>query len=191
MTWPEDRVLVASITRRRDLRLAREAGWYRIPFGRMPQGIPAEYIAFFTGARVAQRDHGGIYGFARVKGVELLRRRDLLPDEPQRADELYYRVQLGEWQRRQPPLLNREGRAFAFLHSTWDRFCQAGSIAELTTRAPGFVPRERPHGRSLARHGVERRVTPAARWSAPPATWRRRAHPLLDADAALMPQVAN
>ena len=53
MTWPEDRVLVAAITRRRDLRLAREAGWYRIPFGRMPQGIPAEYIAFFTGARVA------------------------------------------------------------------------------------------------------------------------------------------
>ena len=144
MSWPEDRVLVAAITRRSDLRRAREEGWYRIPVARMPQGVPAEHLAFFTGARVIERELGGIYASARVTGVELLRRRDLLPLEGQRADDLYYRVQLGDWRWREPPLLNPERRAFAFIHSTWDRFCQARRISDLTRRAPGFVPRERP-----------------------------------------------
>lgn len=142
MSWPEDRVLVAAITRRRDLRLTRAEGWYRIPLARMPQGVPAEYIAFFTGARVIGRERGGVYGYARVKGVELLRRRDLLPHDPRRGDDLYYRVQLGDWRWREPPLLNPQGRVFAFLHSTWDRFCRARCIGDLTSRAPGFVPRE-------------------------------------------------
>ena len=150
MSWPEDRVLVAAITRRADLRLTRGEGWYRIPFARMPQGVPAEYIAFFTGARVIGRERGGIYGYARVKGVELLRRRDLLPGDPRRADEPYYRVQLGDWRWREPPLLNPEGRVFAFIHSTWDRFCRARYLGDLTSRKPGFVARE-PSFRRVAR----------------------------------------
>lgn len=142
MSWPEDRVLVAAITRCADLRLACDEGWYRIPVTRMPQGVPAEYIAFFTGARVIGREQGGIYAYARVKGVELLRRRDLLPDETQRGEDLYYRVQLGDWRWREPPLLNPERRVFAFIHSTWDRFCRARCVSDLTSRAPGFVARE-------------------------------------------------
>ncbi|MCE2489496.1 MAG: hypothetical protein J4G17_05930 [Anaerolineae bacterium] len=144
MSWPEDRVLVVAITRRSDLRRAREEGWYRIPVARMPRGVAAEHLAFFTGARVIGREKGGIYASARVTGVELLRRRDLLPLEWQRANDLYYRVQLEDWRWREPPLLNPERRAFAFIHSTWDRYCQARRISDLTRRAPGFVPRERP-----------------------------------------------
>ncbi|MDE0610275.1 MAG: hypothetical protein OXH77_10255 [Anaerolineaceae bacterium] len=150
MSWPEDRVLVAAITRRADLHLTRGEGWYRIPQARMPQGVPAEYLAFFTGARVIGRDQGGIYGYARVKGVELLRRRDLLPDDPLRADDLYYRVQLGDWCWREPPLLNPEGRAFAFIHSTWDRFGRARCLGDLTSRKQGFVARD-PSFRRVAR----------------------------------------
>ena len=61
MNQAEDRVLVAAITRRKDLGLAREAHWYRIPLARMPLGVPAEYLAFFTAARVAGKDRSGIY----------------------------------------------------------------------------------------------------------------------------------
>lgn len=180
-------MLVACVTRRRDLRLAREAGWYRIPLARMPQGVAAEYLAFFTGARVIGRGQGGIYGFARLRGVELCRRRDLLPDEAQRADELYHRLQLGEWQVCDPPIVNPEGRVFAFLHSTWDRFRAARRISDLGSRAAGHVPLERP---------LWRASRPAA---APPGaggvwTLRRRglrarasAHPLLDADCIAQP----
>lgn len=151
MSWPEDRVLVAAITRRADLRRTRAEGWYRIPVVRMPQGVPAEYIAFFTGARVIGRQRGGIYGYARVKGVELQRRRDLLPHEAQRADDLYYRVQLGDWRWREPPLHNPEGRVFAFIHSTWDRFCGARCLADLTNRKPEFVGRESSFPRAARR----------------------------------------
>jgi len=175
MSRPEDCVLVAAITRRKDLRLAREQRWYRIPQVRMPQGVPAEYLAFFTGARVAGKERGGIYWYARMTGVELLRRRDLLPDEPQRADELYYRLQLGEWQTCARPVLNPEGRVFAFLHSTWDRFCQARCISDLSSRAPGLVPREPPRRYPRRRAAAERR-RPSLTQRRRPAQW------LLDAD---------
>ena len=180
-------MLVACVTRRRDLRLLREAGWYRIPLARMPQGVAAEYLAFFTGARVMGRGRGGIHGFARLRGVELCRRRDLLPDEAQRADELYYRLQLGEWQDCDPPIFNPEGRVFAFLHSTWDRFRAARRISDLSSRAAGHVPLERPLWRAPRQAGP----APAAGH----ARWPRRrdarprslAHPLLDADCVARP----
>lgn len=181
MSYPEDRVLVAVITRRKDLRLAREQHWYRIPLARMPQGVAASYLAFFTAARVAGRERSGIYWYARLAGVELLRRRDLLPEESQRADELYYRLQLADWQPCARPILNPQGRAFAFIHSTWDRFCQARRICDLTSRAPGLVARDkllqRPP-RQCEQHSCDGQKS--LLWQR--AQWRHAAHPLLDAD---------
>ena len=182
MSQPEDRVLVAAIRRRKDLRLACDERWYRIPLARMPRGVPAEYLAFFTAARVAGKERSGIYWYARLAGVELLRRCDLLPEESQRADELYYRLQLGDWQTCARPILNPEGRAFAFIHSTWDRFSQARSISDLTTRAPGFVTRDSPlQCIPRQRQGLRRNAVPEPMpWQR--ARWRLPAQPLLDND---------
>lgn len=140
--YPEDRVLVGVINREGDLELARREHWYRVPYGRAAGGIHAEYIAFYL-SRAFGELNGGIHYYARRTGVELVRRRDLLPDEPDhpRADALYYCLQLGELRRKDPPVLNPTRRAVAFILTTWDRFEQARELRDLYTNAEGFVDR--------------------------------------------------
>jgi hypothetical protein len=130
----DDRVLVGVIRRRRDALRAASERWYRIPYGRMPLGIEAEVLAFFHA--------GAVRWYAPVRGVELAYRRDLLPDEPDhpRADDIYYRVALGDWLERAPPIPN-DGRRFAFIRTTWDRFAAARSVGDLTRDDAGFVRR--------------------------------------------------
>lgn len=142
--FPEDRVLVGVINRKRDLDVLLTECWYRIPQARMPQGVYAEYLAFFL-SRAAARGRGasGIYYFARFAGVELLHRRDLLPDEAghPRADERYYKVQLTQLEEKAPPILNSTRRSISFIFTTWDRFVGAVDVCDLYSSADYYVDR--------------------------------------------------
>jgi hypothetical protein len=140
--FPEDRVLVGVIKRKIDLDMAQRDHWYRIPQGRASKGIHAEYIAFFL-SHAFKDLNGGIHYYAERTGVELARRRDLLPQEAghPRADALYYKVQLGELCRKDPPILNPTRRRFAFIYTTGDRFVEARVLADLYSRADHFVDR--------------------------------------------------
>jgi hypothetical protein len=141
--YPEDRVLVGAITRKKDVKLARDHGWYRIPRDRMPRGIHVEYLAFFTSGKVAGKPEGGIYYYARQAGIELAYRRVLLPDEAAhpRAEEVYYQVQLDNWCEKSPPILNPTNRPISFIYTTWDRFIHAREIKDLYSEADYFVER--------------------------------------------------
>lgn len=141
--YPDDRVLVGAITRRKDLHHARDNGWYRIPQAKLTRGVHAEYLAFFLSSRVADQPDSGIYYFARRAGVELAYRRDLLPDEANhpRAGDVYYKVQLAEWQEKSPPVLNPTRRSITFIYTTWDRFVHAREIKDLYSDADYFVDR--------------------------------------------------
>jgi hypothetical protein len=152
--YPEDRVLVAVITRRKDLRIARDQSWYRIPQARLKHGLDAEYLAFFVSSRLAPSGAGGIYFFAARAGLELAYRRDLLPDEADhpRAGEIYYQVQLRAWQDKIPPILNPNRRPVTFIQTTWDRFCDARSIDDLFSRAPHYTQRYSPQDNRPHRH---------------------------------------
>lgn len=140
--YPEDRVLVGVMNRKRDLDKARYDHWYRIPQNRMPNGVHADYLALFL-SKAFKELNGGIHFYARIMGTELARRRDLLPDEAKhpRADSLYYQLQLGELRRKDPPVLNATRRAIAFIYTTWDRFEQARTIPDLYSDADRFVDR--------------------------------------------------
>lgn len=140
--YPEDRVLVGVIKRKRDLDKALLEHWYRVPQGQVPKGIYAEYVAFFL-SHAFKELNGGIHYYARRTGIELVRRRDLLPDEANhpRAEALYHKLQLGELHRKEPPILNPSHRRFAFIYTTWDRFSQAGVLADLYSEADYFVDR--------------------------------------------------
>jgi hypothetical protein len=150
----DDRVLVGVIRRKRDVQLAASERWYRVPYARMPDGIEVEVLAFFHA--------GAVRWYAPVCGVELAYRRDLLPDEPDhpRAAEMYYRVALGGWSERTPPIPN-DGRRFAFIRTTWDRFAAAQSLADLTRSGAGFV--NRAEVALGGRHHVDFRRVPLAR----------------------------
>lgn len=126
---PDDRVLVAVINRQRDLEAARQ-GWYRIPAARCTWR-DVEYLAFFL-SRAFGDDNGAIRWIAPVRGLELARRRDLLPDEPghRRADAIYYRVAIGPLEAI-GPIPNAQRRPVAFIYTTGARLLSATSIADL------------------------------------------------------------
>jgi len=140
--YPEDRVLVGVINRRRDLEAAQREHWYRVPYQQAPNGVYAEYVAFYL-SRAFNDQNGGIHYYARRTGVELARRRDLLPAEAShpRADCWYHKLQFGEVRRKEPPILNPTRRGIAFIFTTWDRFCAARTLADLYSDADQFVDR--------------------------------------------------
>jgi len=140
--YPEDRVLVGVINRQRDFERAQAEHWYRVPVGQAPKGIHAEYIAFFF-SRAFNELNGAIHYYARRTGVELVRRRDLLPEEAShpRAEALYHKIQFGELRRKDPPIVNSDRRGVAFIYTTWDRFSDARVLADLYSEADQYVDR--------------------------------------------------
>ncbi len=88
-----------------------------------------------------------------------MRRRDLLPDQPDHphADWLYYKLELGEVKHKTPPILNPTRRSVVFIYTTWDRFVQATTIADLYSKDDWFVERV---ARTLREMGIE----PDRRW---------------------------
>ena len=141
--YPEDRVLVGVVNTWRDFRFVRDRQWYRIPQHQMPRGIDDEYIAFFLSGSAFKNQSGSIAYFARRGGVELAYRRDLILWEPnhERADNVYYRVALGELQPKLPPITNPTKRPITFIRTTWDRFVKAKQIPDLYSTADYFVDR--------------------------------------------------
>lgn len=142
--YPEDRVLVGVINRKRDWLAARDEHWYRIPQARMERGVNAEYLAFFLSGPFFKKDRsGGIHYYAERTGIELAYRRDLLPDEAnhKRAGEQYYKVALSELIEKSPPILNPTGRSISFIYTTWDRFILARTIADLYSVSDYYVDR--------------------------------------------------
>ncbi len=140
--YPEDRVLVAYVPQPSDFDIIRRDGWYRIPQRFAPKGIHAEYLAFYFGSRFGG-EKWAIHYYASRVGHELVRRRDLLPDQPDhpRADDIYYKVQLGPLQKLSQPIVSLRWRRVTFLHTTWDRFRDATEINDLFIEGGPYVDR--------------------------------------------------
>jgi hypothetical protein len=139
---PEDRVLVAVMRHPRDLAIARDRGWYRVPETSAPRGVFSEYLAFYFTAAFAEQKWA-VHYYARNLGHELVTRRELLPQEPDhpRATEHYYKILLGPLQKREPPIPSLRWRRITFLHTTWDRFQAAEELNDLFAAGDEFVDR--------------------------------------------------
>lgn len=140
--YPEDRVLVAYMPRPADFDIVRREHWYRIPQRSAPKGLHAEVIAFYFGRAFGEEKYA-IHYYARTTGHELARRRDLLPDESDhpRADDIYYKVQLGPLQKLAQPIVSLRWRRLTFVHTTWDRFQDATEINDLFIEGGPYVDR--------------------------------------------------
>ncbi len=139
--YPDDRVLVGVINRKKDFTIADKDGWYRIPQNQMPHGVNAEYIAIFLSGKTFKEKSGGVAYFARITGYELARRKELLPDEDKRPDEIYYKVQFQRLIEKEPPIVNESKRSISFVRTTWDRFISARTIKDLYSQADYYVDR--------------------------------------------------
>lgn len=140
--YPEDRVLVAYVPKPADFTIIREEGWYRIPQRHMPKGLYAEYFAFYFGRKFGP-EKWAIHYYAPQLGYELVTRRDLLPHQPDhpRADDYYYKVQLGPLKKLSEPIISLRWRRITFIHTTWDRFQDAKEINDLFVEGGDYVDR--------------------------------------------------
>ena len=135
---PDDVVLVALVNTLRDLDMAAREHWYRIPAKHAPKFFSgAQYLAFYLPRAFGERKWR-IDTYAAVRGHELVRRVDLIPEEPKhpRAHELYYKLQLGEIERREPPIHSKRGRRVLFLWTNWEKFATAREWNDLYLRTP-------------------------------------------------------
>ncbi len=143
IVYPEDRVLVGVMPNPADLDIARDQHWYRVPVKHAPAGIQAEYVAFYFTGKYPPDLRWAIHFYARRTGHELARRVDLIPDQPKhpRAQEMYYRLQLGGLKRKSPPIVSLRWRRITFIQTTWDRFVAATEVNDLFSTDDVFVDR--------------------------------------------------
>jgi hypothetical protein len=135
MLEPTSLVLVAVINDPRDLEIARLLGWYRIPLRSAPKVIYVDYLAFYqTGAFGDGKWQ--IQTIAPVLGHELTTRAELLHDQPDhpRANEEYYKLQLGPLERLPKPVLADKWRRITFLYTTGEYLLSASTINDLVVR---------------------------------------------------------
>lgn len=140
--FPEDRVLVGVVKAKRDFVFARDEHWYRIPQAHMPRGVNTEYLAFFLSSPAFKAQNKSVAYYAQVRGLELVYRKDLIPvpDHP-RANDVYYKVALGNLQPKDPPITNPTRRPISFIYTTWDRFVHAHTVSDLYSSADFYVDR--------------------------------------------------
>lgn len=129
----DDIVLVALMNQPRDLELVRAEHWYRIPAKHAPAHITqARYVAFYLTKNFGDAKWS-IREYAPIRGHELVRRRELFPgdiDHP-RADEAYYKLQLGSPIRLPRPIVSQSGRRLLFIWTTGRKFSRAVEINDL------------------------------------------------------------
>jgi len=126
-------VLVVVMNNPRDLTLARQEGWYRIPVRRAPPRLGADYLAFYQTGVFGEDERWRVNYYAPVRRVRRLRRLDLLPGEPDhpRAQDEYYKFELGPLARLPRPIPSRRLRRITFIPTTLERLLAAQEINDL------------------------------------------------------------
>jgi hypothetical protein len=129
-------ILVGIIPAARDLEIARLLGWYRIPLKTAPKVINVEYIAFYQTGAFGTTHRWQIESFAEVRGHELTTRSELFKDQPDhpRANEEYYKLQLGPLQLLPTPILADGWKRITFFYTTGELLASAMTIKDLVVR---------------------------------------------------------
>ncbi len=171
------RVLVAVVPRPADWELVQREHWYRIPLARAPQRIGAQYLAFYhTGRFGASR--WSIAFYAPILGYRLLPRRIILPNEPDhpRANELYYKLELGPLESLPHPIPSQALRRVTFIATTLPRLLCAREINDLWEHDSGRRRLERAMQtrESLAEYATHGWLKPGARRAGKPRRCARR-----------------
>lgn len=134
-------VLVAIVNRPRDLQLAREQGWYRIPLAHLPTRLAADYLAFYQTAAF-DTERWSVRYYAPIVRYRITTRCELLPDEPDhpRANERYYRIEIGPLAHLPLPVPAGRLRRITFIMTTYGQLRYARDVNELFAPPPDPAP---------------------------------------------------
>lgn len=127
-----DLILVCLLPSPRDLEIARLLGWYRIPLRTAPKVVAVDQLAFYQPSAFGERG-GQIEYVAEVKGHELTTRGNLLKDEAKhpRANEEYYKLQIGALQKLEEPVKSEKWKRLTFLYTTGEYLLKAKTLNDL------------------------------------------------------------
>ncbi|MBI3945746.1 MAG: DUF559 domain-containing protein [Armatimonadetes bacterium] len=136
-TPESSRLLVGLVPSGRDLGIAREQRWYRVPVRSAPSPMAFGWLALYQ-VRAFDGPGYAIGHFARIVGTAKVSRRELLPEEPDhpRADEAYYKLSIDELRPLPNPVISRRRRFIVFICTTLDRLHQAREINDLFCESP-------------------------------------------------------
>lgn len=125
------------MTQPRDLEIARLFGWYRIPLRFAPKVVNVDYLAFYHTAAFGEELRWQIRYFAAVSGLELTTRAELLRDQPDhpRANEEYYKIQIGPLHELSNPIRSDNWRRITFLYTTGALFNRAKTGNDLVVQS--------------------------------------------------------
>ncbi len=129
-------MLVAIMPSPRDMEIARVLGWYRIPFRFAPRIVQVDYLAFYQPSKFGKDHANCIEVFSEVRGIELVKRREIMRDEPDhpRADEEYYKIQVGQLEELDNPIVADKWKRITFLYTTGELFQKARIINDLVVK---------------------------------------------------------
>ncbi len=128
-------ILICVMPTPRDLEIARLLGWYRIPLRTAPKVVAVDYLAFYQPSSFG--DSGGRIEFAAsVRGHELTTRRELLKDDSNhpRANEEYYKIQIGGLEKLSNPIVADKWKRLTFLYSTGEYLLRAKTLNDLVVK---------------------------------------------------------
>lgn len=130
-------ILVAILPNQRDFDIARLFGWYRIPLKSAPKVISVDYLAFYQTRAFGKGERWQIAYVTEILGHELVRRRDLIRDEPDhpRAQEEYFKIQIGPLQRLETPVPAGDWKRITFFYTTGQQFGSAQTVNDLVIKA--------------------------------------------------------
>jgi len=129
---PNSLILVAVLNNLRDFEIARLLGWYRIPLNSAPKVVAVDYLAFYQTAAFGS-EKWRIQYVAPVNGHELTTRAELLKDEADhpRANQAYYKIQIGSLVRLPEPILAEGWRRITFFYTTGEYLLHARQVKDL------------------------------------------------------------
>ena len=139
---PRGEVLIAIVNNLEDMRLAREAGWYRIPVVSAHKWLrdrwPPCWLAFYQTKVFGLEAHAVNY-YAVVRDIRRVSRMDLFPDTPRnhpKANRHYYQLLLDDLQPLPRPIISRRLRRIVFIPTTFAKFEAAVEINDLWDESP-------------------------------------------------------
>ena len=135
-------VLIAILNNPEDMRLAREAGWYRIPITSVHKWLrdrwPPRWLAFYQ-TKVFEDEAYAVNYYATVQSIRVVSRKDLFPDTPRnhpKANRRYYQLMLGNLQTLPQPIVSRRLRRIVFIPTTRQKLRAANEINDLWDDSP-------------------------------------------------------
>lgn len=136
-------LLVALLPKLSALNILKSELWYHIPVDVVPkkwkEGWRPKAMAFYQGKVFGKEEAYKIRHFGDVSQVDIVPRKELFPNDAEnqeKAENLYYRIQLNNLQTRYNPIISFRPRRLVFIPTTFEKFENAEQINDLFDDSP-------------------------------------------------------